>query len=113
MTTTETRTVVEAPPCKRCHGTGLEPRHELAAGKVETEEQRQLLERMVELGNRRAETNRHTLVGRQILDDIYHEVRVQAAEAERIGLQRVQMMKAFGVSRAAFYNILSGKTGTS
>lgn len=112
MTTTEIRPATEV-KCRRCHGTGLEPMPELPAREFDSEEQRQLLERMVELGKRRAGANRHTLVGRQTLDDVYQEVRVQAAEAERIGVTRVHMMEAFGVSKAAFYKILSGETGAS
>lgn len=112
MTTTETRPDTEV-KCRRCHGTGLEPMPKAPVREFDSEEQRQLLERMVELGKLRAGANRHTLVGRQTLDEVYQEVRVQAAEAERIGVTRVHMMEAFGVSKAAFYKILSGETGAS
>lgn len=86
---------------------------ELPAREYDSQEQRELIERMVALGRERAGANRHTLDGRQTLDDVYREVRVQAAEAQRLGVTRVQLAEAFGVNRAAFYKILSGETGAS
>lgn len=73
--------------------------------------QRKVIERLVTLGQARAGANRHTAAGRKALDKTYADIRAAAERGEALGLKRVQMIEAVGVSKAAFYNILSGKTG--
>ncbi len=72
---------------------------------------RKLIARLVELGQARAIANRHTAVGRKALDKAYAGIRKLAPEGERLGVTRVEMMQAVGVSKAAYYKILSGETG--
>lgn len=107
-------TATETVACRRCHGTGHEPQPPAPTQQTAVSaEQREILDRLAQLGAERAGANRHTLSGRRALDDAYREIRVAAAEGDRVGLSRVQMFRAIGVSRTAFYNIINGDTGTS
>lgn len=114
MTTTEqVRANPEAPVCRRCHGTGLEPMPEAPTGPEFTAEQQAVLDQLAEQGRIRKLANRHTLDGRRALDEAYREIQVLVAEGTRLGLQRIHMTEAVGVSKAAFYAIVAGKVGTS
>ena len=96
--------------CRRCHGSGHEP-----PGPSYTAEQEATLDTLEELGVERAKLQSHraymTTDGRKRLNEIYTQVRSVVAAAEKLGVRKLDMQVAVGVSSAAFYNILTGKTG--
>ena len=106
MATTETRTR----ECRRCHGTGEEPQ-----GPAYTARGEALLDRLERLGAERGELQRSraymTTDGRARLNKIYDKIRAEVPKGEKLGVRKVDMQDAVGLSSAAFYNILTGKTG--
>jgi hypothetical protein len=95
---------IERAECRHCGGTGLEPGL--------TEAQAALLAELREAGERRAKySTARSTIGRLSLDEAYRDIRVLAAEADRLQLTKVQVAEAVGVKRAALYNILTGKAG--
>lgn len=69
-----------------------------------------LIAKLKDAGRRRASANRHRLEGLVQLKGAYEDIRVLAAEAGRLGITRVRVAEAVGVSRQNLHLILSGKT---
>lgn len=97
-------TAIAAEKCRHCGGSGYEPPTEA--------DRAQLLADLREAGSRRAEhSSSRTLAGRQALNQAFEDIRVLAAEAERLRVTKLEVAEAVGLKRAALYNILSGKAG--
>jgi hypothetical protein len=74
------------------------------------EEAERLIQQLRDAGDRRASANRHRLEGMQQLNAAYEDIRVYAAEAERLGITRKQVADAVGVTRQQLHNILTRTT---
>jgi len=70
----------------------------------------ELIEKLRAAGARRASANRHRWDGMQQLTTAFEDIRVYAAEAERIGVSKKRIAEAVGVSRQQLHNILTGAT---
>lgn len=75
-----------------------------------------VLERLAELGRKRAALVEHksymTSAGRQEYDQVLAGIRRQITKGVELGIGHEQMREQVGVTSSAYYRIKSGKTGS-
>lgn len=102
-------TAAQPRTCRRCHGSGHEP-----ARPTYNADQEAVLEELVELSALRSATpsrERYTASGRAQLDRVYAGIREAIEDGEVLGVRKIDMQVALGVSSAAFYKIKNRQTG--
>lgn len=104
-------TKTEAPPCRRCHGSGHEPGYAVSY----SAQQMRHLGKLAELGGERADLQRRKAYmrteGRARYDQVLATIRSAVSAAGSLGIQTADVMAALELSSAAFYKIKNGQTG--
>lgn len=88
--------------CKRCKGSGEEPEREM------NDAQRSIVDQFIELGEERRQVrSARNLAGTRARERVYAKIRATVPAASLIGVPKVVIAEALGVSRTQLDSILN------